>query len=241
MIWVSIIFAAGLGGFIQSITGFGSAVVMMTILPYFFSVIEAAALSNSICLGIALMMARRYWKKVSLRIILLPTFLYDFASIMTISRLGNMDLRKLTIAFGAFLVLLSLYFLFFAKGSTIHVTLPLTIALSLTAGVCDGLFSIGGPIMAIYFLGATKDHESYLANIQMHFAANNVITLGTRIFNGLYTLRFLPLTVLCLVGVLFGQKAGLRVSKKLNASTIRHIVYIYVGLSGVITILQQVI
>jgi uncharacterized membrane protein YfcA len=125
-----------------------------------------------------------------------------------ISKLGDMDMGMVTLGFGVFLVLLGTYFLFVAKGEPIRVTLPLTIALGLAAGVTDGLFSIGGPFMAIYFLGVSKDHESYLGNIQTHFAINNIFTLSTRIANGLYTASFLPLTAVGLAGVFLGQLFG---------------------------------
>lgn len=35
MVYLAVALSAALGGFVQSITGFGAAVVMMTILPYF--------------------------------------------------------------------------------------------------------------------------------------------------------------------------------------------------------------
>ena len=239
MLFLAVAFGAAFGGFVQSITGFGSAVMMMTVLPRFFNVVSAAAVSNSICLGMALMQAWHYRKKVSLRAIILPTILYDLASMATISRVGGMDMGKVTLGFGVFLVLLGLYFLFIAKGEKVNVTLPLTIALGLAAGVSDGFFSIGGPFMAIYFLGVSKDHESYLGNIQTHFAINNIITLSTRITKGIYTMNFLPLTAVGLVAVFLGQFFGTKISGKLDADKARRLVYGYVVVSGLITIVQQ--
>lgn len=41
MVYLAVALSAALGGFVQSITGFGAAVVMMTILPYFFTMAVA--------------------------------------------------------------------------------------------------------------------------------------------------------------------------------------------------------
>ena len=52
MVYLAVALSAALGGFVQSITGFGAAVVMMTILPYFFTMVVAPSVSTSICLGL---------------------------------------------------------------------------------------------------------------------------------------------------------------------------------------------
>ena len=59
MVYLAVTLSAALGGFVQSITGFGAAVVMMTILPYFFTMAVAPSVSTSICLGLTVTLA---WK-----------------------------------------------------------------------------------------------------------------------------------------------------------------------------------
>ena len=59
MVYLAVALSAALGGFVQSITGFGAAVVMMTILPYFFTMVVAPSVSTSICLGLTVTLA---WK-----------------------------------------------------------------------------------------------------------------------------------------------------------------------------------
>ena len=59
MVYLAVALSAALGGFVHSITGFGAAVVMMTILPYFFTMAVAPSVSTSICLGLTVTLA---WK-----------------------------------------------------------------------------------------------------------------------------------------------------------------------------------
>lgn len=196
MVYLAVALSAALGGFVQSITGFGAAVVMMTILPYFFTMAVAPSVSTSICLGLTVTLAWKLRKSIDLKLTLPPTLLYAAASVTAIRFIGSMDLRVMTMVFGAFLMLLGAYLLLTEKKAAIRVTPVVTVVCGLLAGVCGGLFSIGGPIMAIYYLAATDSRESYLANAQANFAVNNVTSITTRVLSGYYTLDLLPLTLL---------------------------------------------
>lgn len=241
MVYFAVALSAALGGFVQSITGFGAAVVMMTILPYFFDMTVAPSVSTSICLGLTVTLAWKLRKNVNLRVTLPPTLLYAVTSVTAIHFIGKMNLHGLTIAFGVFLMILGSYLLLTEKKAAIRVTPAVTIVCGLLAGLCGGLFSVGGPIMAIYYLAVTDSRESYLANAQTNFACTNTISLTTRVLNGYYTPALLPLTVLGIAGVVCGQRFGLKLGSKLNAEQLRRIVYCYVILSGGITVLQNVL
>lgn len=118
-------------------------------------------------------------------------------------------------------------------------TLGLTVVCSLAAGVCGGLFSIAGPIMAIYFLAATDSREAYLGNMQTHFLFNNCISAAARAASGLFPLSLVPMTLLGIAGVVCGQKLGLAVGKKLNAEQMKKLVYLYVMVSGAVTVVRN--
>ena len=239
MVYLAVALSAALGGFVQSVTGFGAAVVMMTILPYFFTMAVAPSVSTSICLGLTVTLAWKLRKSIDLKLTLPPTLLYAAASVTAIRFIGSMDLRVMTMVFGAFLMLLGAYLLLTEKKAAIRVTPAVTVVCGLLAGVCGGLFSIGGPIMAIYYLAATDSRESYLANAQANFAVNNVTSITTRVLSGYYTLDLLPLTLLGVAGVVCGQRFGLKLGGKLNAVQLRRLVYAYIILSGAVTVVQH--
>ena len=93
MVYLAVALSAALGGFVQSITGFGAAVVMMTILPYFFTMAVAPSVSTSICLGLTVTLAWKLRKSIDLKLTLPPTLLYAAASVTAIRFIGSMDLR----------------------------------------------------------------------------------------------------------------------------------------------------
>ena len=49
----------------------------------------------------------------------------------------------------------------------------------------------------------------------------------------------MPLTLLGIAGVVCGQKLGLAVGKQLNTGQIKKLVYLYVLISGVITVVRN--
>ena len=237
--FLAVALSAAVGGFVQSVTGFGAAVVMMTVFPRYFGMTVAPSVSTGVCLGLSLALAVRFRWHLKLRLILLPTALYTVSSLLAIRWIGAMDLRRLTVAFGIFLILLGGWLLLPRRGREFRVTLPFTIGCSLLAGVCGGLFSISGPIMAVYFLAATEGREEYLGNMQTHFAFNNAMSLAARTASGYFGWGLLPVTLLGIGGMVLGQKLGLRVGGKLNAGQLRKVVYGYVLLSGIVTVIRN--
>ena len=238
-LFLGVLLSAALGGFVQSVTGFGAAVVMMTIFPRLFGMALAPSVSTGICLGLTVALAWQFRRYARRELILLPTILYTVSSVLVIRLIGSMDLRLLTVAFGGVLILLGGWLLFFAGSRTFRVTLGLTVVCSLAAGVCGGLFSIAGPIMAIYFLAATDSREAYLGNMQTHFLFNNCISAAARAASGLFPLSLVPMTLLGVAGVVCGQKLGLAVGKKLNAEQMKKLVYLYVMVSGAVTVVRN--
>ena len=66
MNFIFIMFASMFGGFIQTITGFGSGIVIMLFLPYIFSVMKASALNNMITIILNFILVKRFCKYIDL-------------------------------------------------------------------------------------------------------------------------------------------------------------------------------
>ena len=237
-----IVAAASLGaGIIQSVTGFGAAIFLMLIVPALFNMVGAPALACAIsmCLGISL--AWSFRKHVDMKIVLLPTIVYILFSVPSIGLVKNMDLNLLTVIFGVFLILLAGYFFLFSSKIAFPANWKTATVCAAISGVASGFFGIGGPLMAIYFVSATKTKASYIGNIQFLFGLTNLINLLTRISNGIYTLDLVPFTLLGLVCILLGKRLGLRILDRIPADATKKLVYAFVGLSGILTVIQQVV
>ena len=100
------IFATALAaGAIQAVTGFGAGIILMLVLPFYFSMVVSAGISSSICCGLSLILAWKYRSDVQWRMMLLPTAVYVAASTLSIQAVRSMDTGLLSAGFGVFLML----------------------------------------------------------------------------------------------------------------------------------------
>ena len=115
------------GGIIQGVTGFGAGVVMMMFLPLQYSVVQSAGISSAICMILCAAMVYRYRKTINFKKIIAPAILYLAISSISIlfAKMINQEVMKIIL--GIFLIILSLYFLFFNKYG-FNITLSFSIS-----------------------------------------------------------------------------------------------------------------
>lgn len=230
---------AFLAGLVQTITGFGAGIVMMAGLPYLFPIAEAPSLSTIVCLALSGTLFFRLRKFVEWKKVLLPWLCFNVFSLTAVRFLPTLNLHGLTIAFGIFLIVVAVYLLFFEEKMSFQPTVTVSLLFGAISGVCNGFFGIGGPLMALYYLKVAEDRKSYLADLQFFFFSSGILSLLMRIASGLVPLRFLAYAPIGIIAILLGKKLGLKVSEKIDAKTFRRLVCIVTGLSGVITLIQQ--
>lgn len=240
MVWAALAAGAAVGGFIQALTGFGAAVIIVIVMSFFMSIQTVPALSSAICLFLSVGMTFRCRKSIRFRQVLWPTAIADVISLLIISRVSRFPVDTLKLIFGVFLILLALYFYFFADKVMLKKPgTAVMIGCSGLSGVTAGLFSISGPTMALYFLAASDDGDSYVANLQCHFLITNILIMAGRTANGFLTPAMLPMVIVGTMAVFAGVYAGERARRRLSGDKLRRVVYAAVGLSGLTTVLQQ--
>lgn len=241
LLWIVMTLGTALAGVVQTVTGFGSVVLMMLLFPFFFDMLDAPALALSINLLYCFTLCWKYRRDIDFRVALLPTLTYSAVSFAVTGLTGEADLHMLVRIFAMFLILLSLYLLFVAEKLRVKKPTPLVgVGFGVLAGVSAGLFAIGGPPMAPYMVAATKDHRSYVASMQFLFSVTNVANLAGRMVNGIFDWTLWPYIAVGSVCIILGMYGGELVAKRLNPQKLRMIVYSFVGISGVILLLQQI-
>ena len=239
MIWLAVFLCAVLAGVVQSLTGFGGAVMMMLVLPYYFAIPAASSIASAVCLGLNVVLLVKFRRHLDWHLWLLPTIPYLAVSTAVIHLVEQLDLRLLSVAFGGFLMLLSAYFLVFARHLSVTPSWKAAMLCGAIAGVTLGLFGIGGPLMSLYFLPTAKSKESYTANMQCAFFVANLSNMFSRLSCGIMPVYLIPLTLFAFLAVNVGKAFGLRILQYLDGQKIRTLVYAFVGVSGLITVLQN--
>lgn len=241
MAWFTVAISSFIAGIIQTVTGFGSVVCLMLVLPFFFDMIDAPALAIVINQLFCTVLCWRYRRHIQWRIVMPPTIAFSLGSLLALCVVDRMDLHVLVLIFAGFLIALALYFLLFAKRARLTPKPLVGTGCGLLCGISAGLFAVGGPPMAVYFVAAAADHTAYLACMQLLFTVTGIVSLLGRVANGLLHAAILPYAALGSVCILLGAVAGMKIASKLNAERVRTVVYIFVGVSGLILMLQQLL
>ena len=103
MLYVFLPIIAAVSGVLQSVTGFGSAILLMVFLPNFFDMLQAPAIASSITFGLSSTMAWKFRKELNWKLVLLPAVCYEIGSIIVLNIAAGLDLHLLGLAFGIFL------------------------------------------------------------------------------------------------------------------------------------------
>ncbi len=220
---------------VQRVSGFGMGVVAIVILPYLLeSHTEAATLSNIIACCTTTMLA--YQKREFIRWELLKSLLIGSCTVTVfavwIAKICSFVVLEKVLAI--VLIVLAIYLLFLKEKLHIKSTFRNGLIAGGCGGFLNGLFSAGGTPVAIFILGATTCYPVYFATIQAYFSFNTFFASFVRITNGMLTGRIYIGIVGGVIGVIGGNVLSRKVEGKISEAYSQIIVYIIVGISGVV-------
>lgn len=237
---VIVVVSCMLAGFVQAVAGFGCGMVMMLILPLSLGFTEAVGITGTISIAVHAALLFIYRHSVDLKKMLLPTFIYSTVCILVIGVVKYLDIGLLEMMFGVFLIAVALFFFFFSNKVKIKEGIVSSTVCCGLSGVFSALFSIGGPLISIYYSSIFSDHDTYIGSTQFLFLVSVVTATITRVANGLYTADLIPYSVEGIIGILLGALIGVKVSRKMKIELVRKIIYVCVGLTGIVAVLQNI-
>lgn len=109
-----------------------------------------------------------------------------------------------------FLILLGIYFLFFASKIKIKPNFFTAMVVGLLSGVLSAFFTVGGPPIIVYLLNATDSREEYLGSVQFYFAAIALFSLIVRSAFGAFYAGYCKAFRLCVCGHAVGGAGGVQ-------------------------------
>lgn len=224
-------------GILQGVTGMGGGMIQMLVLPFFFPVQLASAIAGTACLFLTAAMFFRYRKKANIRLAILPALLYMAASGLAIHFSAGWNPAIIKKMLGIFLILLALYFLVIQPKAKLKPGPVLSIVFFLVAGTCDGLFSVGSPLMVLYFLSKTEDKEEYLGSIQLAFFISLFSSTVVRISHRILLPEHIPAVAAAVIGIWAGLAVANRIVKRVDEALFRKFVYGAIVLSGLYNLL----
>ena len=225
--------------FVQASTGFGFGIFVMMFFPQFLpSYGMSVTMSGMLSLETTAVTSIQYRRHIAWKKLLWPTVCYIAVSTAAILLSAGQADSLMKRLLGAVLVVLSVWFLFFGKRVRIRPTPAAGIIAGSLSGLLSDLFSIGGPPMVVYLLSGADSKDEYLATIQTYFTVTNIYALIVRAAAGLVTFETLRYALIGAGGIALGVYLGRRVFRSLNADRLRVAVYLFMAVSGVITLIR---
>ena len=239
---IMLIFVSALvGGAVQALTGFGTGVIMMIGLTMILPLANAGALSGCIQIPLQIAIMITYWKHIRWSMLLKPLPCYLGVSALGIILVTGRDVSGFKLLFGILLIALACYFIVFNGKISVSGGWKSACICGGSAGLLSGMFGIGGPPMAIYTLAVTNaDKAAYLGTIQTFFFIATSYNTILRFIRGAFLPETLPLAAVGIAAVLIGKKIGTAIVNRIDTYTMSRIVYIFVGISGLIYVIQNI-
>ena len=230
------------GSLIQRITGFGYGIFVMMFFPHFMpSFGEANALAGMISATTSTTVALSMWKQINWKNIPAPLICSAVTSSIAVKFMTGQTDQTLKLLLGILLIVLSVYFFFFAGKIQFQSSLWKGALAGALSGIMNGLFAMGGPPMVIYFMMSSKDMKEYLATIQMYFALSNIYTTVIKASAGYVTREVLIFYVVAAISALVGVWLGKKVFNRCKPAMLKKAVYGFMAISGVINIVSTLL
>lgn len=222
---------------IQRITGFGYGIFVMMFFPHFMpSYGEANALAGMISATTSIVVALSMRKHIQWKLIPAPLIGSIITSFVAVRFMSGQTDHTLKLLLGIALILLSIYFFFFAGKIKFKPSIWKGAVAGAISGVMNGLFAMGGPPMVIYFMVSSKDMKDYLATIQMYFALSNIYTTAVKASAGYVTTEVWVFFGIALVSAMVGVGIGKKIFGYCKPNVLKKAVYGFMAISGVINI-----
>lgn len=225
-----------LGGLVRGFTGFGFAMVFMPLASMVIGPVAALGLIWCIDAPFALPIAARNarqaeWREVAP--LLLTATLALPAGIWLLIWLDRETMRW--ILAGLILTAVALM----ASGWRYHGRpgIPLSLGVGVVSGLFNGMASIGGMPLAVFWLGAQRnDRHKTRANLQTFFGVSTLIS-GTILWrNDILTMTALLMALPLMAVYGAGMWVGTHGFRLANEITFRHIAYAVILLSALVSL-----
>ncbi|MBX2865127.1 MAG: sulfite exporter TauE/SafE family protein [Leptolyngbyaceae cyanobacterium MAG.088] len=228
-LWIGLI--VGLASFVQSLTGFGFALVAVSLLPFFMELQLAVTLV--IAVGLLGNVALWWYYRESFewsRIVHLSA-----AALVTIP-LGVLGLQYVPEHLA--LQLLGVMVLAYVIYSWLQLSLPeLTgkpwaYAFGAASGVLTGAFNIGGPPIVIYGNCNQWSPQELKGNLPGVFCVLSLAAIATHLWQGDFNLDLMVQVGYAAPFFVVGLGLGIWLSKYIDAASFRQVILVLLGVIG---------
>ena len=232
---------AFIGAIIQATMGFGGAVLLINVMPFFFPVTKSVALVQGSVIIINILFTIIYYKKIRCYILwpaLIPGIgLGIVFSIISIS----LNAEMMTILLGLLFIILSVYYLTVVNRINIVPSKVNGFIMGAFSGFTNAFFGLAGPPVALYLVPSINDKIEYFASSQVFFLLSSIACISVRLLSGIYETSDIPIILYLMIMFILGSFIGIKLLKKIESILLKKIIYLFIGLNVIYLIAKQLL
>lgn len=227
---------------VQTVSGFGYAIVALAILPLLIPDIPLIAAEIScIAVWVSVMNLLRKRNRINYRIIIPELISFLLVQPLAVEMSLRINVRIITAILG--LVLIAFSFFIFFKPNDLRVPTKWYIGFIAGAlsGMIGGMFAISGPPVALYLLSSSKDREEYIETLSFHFVVTSIYVAVIRISMGVLTISAMPVILVGTAGLGIGYFVGRKLYARIRDELFSKCVCIFTGTAGLYYVVVNLI
>jgi uncharacterized membrane protein YfcA len=224
--------------FVQSITGFGFAVVGTPLLLFFMEPRQVVSLMVAGALILNLMVIYKT-RGMSDPKVIWPMFIASlFGIIPGVYILKVIDGSILKFCIGILILLVAV---FMASNYVVAIKRQrlATILVGIVSGFMGGSTSLSGPPVALFLMNQQQDKEAFRANLVRYFCLGNIATLVVMYYMGTVDTDILKQGISAIPGILLGVWLGEKAFTKVSPQLFRWITLAVIFFCGSASVIGE--
>lgn len=221
-----------LANIIQAITGFAGGPLAMPPSMALVGVSDAKAAITLILWIVTMIVTIQNLKFINPKKLGIMVGLMIIGMIPGIWLFSVIPTTFLMIIYGSIVVIIGVFKLLSKKDKDIKP--PLNYIALLLSGIMQGMFTSGGPFLALYATTAIKDKKEFRATVSAVWAVLNVYLIYNMYRNDMYNPYVFKLTAISMVPVFLAIFIGNKINKYIKQETFLKLVYVLLIVSGAI-------
>ncbi|MCQ2549774.1 MAG: sulfite exporter TauE/SafE family protein [Lachnospiraceae bacterium] len=221
---------------IQTITGFAGGPIAMPPSMALVGVGNAKAAITMILWLVTIIVTVQNLKYINPKKLGIMLFFMILGMIPGIWLFDRLPTKILMIVYGLIVVAIGVDKLL--RKNSKDLKTPYSYIALLMSGVMQGMFTSGGPFLALYATTAMKDKREFRATVSSIWAVLNIYLMWNMFRQGMYTGYVMKLAGMSILPVFAAIWIGNKISHKIKQETFLKLVYVLLIVSGGILLLN---
>lgn len=233
-----IVLAAAL---VQGISGFAFNMIVLMVFPHLFGYTSSLALGGLLAVVANFYSVALYRKHINWTWVFRWLAVYlvaDLLAVFVLKKVGDHPIWYTLM--GVIFVLMAIYLLWGQKLIRVQASVTTLLVTAILSGLIMGMFGVGGPLLAAFFLVATHGNKEYLGTSQLAGGCAMGIDFLIRMGNGMFPMALAGYALLGFVVMIAGALLAKRLVSHMDPLVLRKFICLVIFCDGIFMLFHNV-